>query len=229
MLSFETSRLMAVIFTPNFIISDKLVLANKFKEISENKFDGELISLPVPPNAPPGLPRLTLISHDGIWKIEVSLERTNLIFNRPLGITSEIPSIYDFGNFADQFFCAYKKYDNINIQRLALVSETFSILKEETPAHFIASKFLKNENFLNSNTLEIHSHKRYKIDSFNINSWIHFKTANLANKERTPILLFENDINTLPENKDTNFSESEIKKYFVTIPKHFNEISTLFF
>lgn len=229
MLNFQLSRLMAVIFTPDFVITDKLSLANKFNQISENRFNGEFFSLPIPKNAPLDLPRMILISHDSTWKLEISLERTNLIFNKPLGATVKIPSIVEFGNYADQFFCAYKKGDNPRIQRLALVCERFSKLENETPAHFIANKFSNNDHFLNANTFELHSHKRYNCDAFRINSWIRFKSANLADRDRTQILLIENDLNTLPEDKDINFSESDIKKFFTFTPNHIEEILKLFF
>ncbi|MFQ6120053.1 MAG: hypothetical protein ACE5KE_09225 [Methanosarcinales archaeon] len=79
MLEFKLIKLMGVIFTPDFSIGNKLSLANTFQDMSGGKFDGELFSVPIPQDAPPEIPRMVLNSQDGTWKLEVSLERTNLI------------------------------------------------------------------------------------------------------------------------------------------------------
>ncbi len=229
MLNLQIIRLIAIVFTPDFRSSNNLDLANKFNQLSGNRFNGEVISLPIIKTAPPDIPRMILMSHDSTWKLEISTERKTLIFDKPLEATVTIPSIIEFGNYANQLFFNYKKSENIKINRLAFTCTRFANIENETPVHFIANKFSSNNHFLDATTFEIHSHKIYNLDIFKINSWIRFKSSNLTDKDKTPILLIENDINTLSDNKDLNYSESDIKKFFTLAPNHIEEILRTFF
>lgn len=229
MLEFKLSRLMAVIFTPDLIISNILQLANKFNKISGNKFNGEFFSLPVPKNALPEFPRLIMVSSDGNWKLEAFPTRINLIFSKPPGVNITPPNISDFGSFANDFFRNYKKETETRVQRLALVCEKYSECTGSPPARIIAEKFGKSEHFLNSTTFELHSHKNYKLDIFKINSWVRFKSVYLADQTKTPALLVENDLNTTNEENIIDFSETDIQKFFQITPNHIEDIFKLFF
>jgi hypothetical protein len=56
MLNFTPIKLMAAIFTPEFAFGDNLFLINLFNDLSERKFNGEFISVPIPQDAPAELP-----------------------------------------------------------------------------------------------------------------------------------------------------------------------------
>lgn len=232
MLDFKFIKLMGVIFTPEFAIGNKLLIADIFQDLSGGKFDGELISMPMPQNAPPEIPRIVLNSQDGTWKLEVSLERTNIIFFKPLNLFVDVPDINAFGKFVQDLFKAYKIKTQIKVQRLAFVTERYCEIKDNTPSQFIASRYCKEEYlqniFHNPDAFELHTLKKYQYEGFHINSWVRLKSSNLADDVKTPILLLINDINTFSE-PIVNYSESDIERFFNLIPKHLEDVIKLYF
>ncbi len=231
MLEFQFIKLMGVIFTPDLIIGNKLKLADLFQVLSGNKFDGELISVPIPQNAPFDFPRIILNSQDGAWKLEVSPARTNIIFLKPLNLSIFVPSAVDFANFVKNIFTAYVQTTQTKVQRLAFVSERYAKINEIDPPSFIANRYCReeytNKIFKNLEAFEIHALKKYKLEGFDINSWVRLKSANLSDEAKTPILLLINDINTLSES-DISFSEKQIQHYFEIIPEHLEKITGLY-
>jgi hypothetical protein len=232
MLDFKFIKLMGVIFTPEFAIGNKLLIADIFQDISGGKFDGELISMPIPQNAPSEIPRIILNSQDGTWKLEVSLESTNIIFFKPLNLSVPVPNINEFGEFVKDLFKAYKLKTKIKVQRLAFITERYCEIKDITPSEFIAARYCKEEYlkniFHNPDAIELHALKKYQYEEFNINSWVRVKSSNLADDAKTPILLLINDINTFSEPIVT-YSESDIERFFNLIPEHLEAIIKLYF
>jgi len=235
MLEFKLYKIMATIFTPEFSITNTYNLVSTFQTLSNNRFDGELISMPVPPDAPSQIPRLNLKSKNGTWQLEVSLERTNLIFFKPVNLSVPMPSLFEFSEIAGNIFRAYKGKTKIVIQRLALITERYAVIKENTPSQFLATKFCKNEYmkqpFNRTSAFEIHSLKKYEFNKFNLNSWIRLKTNNLANEQRTPVLTMTNDINTYASNEDpgVKFTQKDLTRFFSSIPEHLESIINLYF
>ena len=235
MFDFTIIKLMASIFTPEFIIRDKFSLISLLHDISDKKFDGDFFSGPIPHEIPPEIPRLILNSQDNSWKLEVSLDRTNLIFIKPQELLHKAPRIQDFGGFAGNLFSEYKNNLDIKIQRLALITERFSEITDTKPSNFIASRFCKEEYlekhkpFNNTNGFELHSLKKYDPENFHINSWVRLKSSNML--DQTPILLVQNDINTLANNEapNVNFSKDEITNFYNLFPDHIEEIIALYF
>ena len=225
---------MAAIFTPEFAFGDNLFLINLFNELSEGKFNGEFISVPIPQDAPAELPRIILNSKDGLWKLEVSLMRTNLIFLKPsLDLVTDNDAI-EFNTFAKKVFYNYKKKTKIRIQRLAYVTERVTKISGKSPAQYIADKFCK-DNYLKApfngtQSFELHSLKKYKFERFDLNSWVRLKSTNLLDKNRTPVLLVVNDINTLAlqEAPDNTFSLKDIQRFYNKIPDNLDSILKLY-
>ena len=234
MVEFLPIKFLAVIFTPDFSFGDRLHLINLFKKLSGNKFDGEMYSTPIPQDAPAEIPRFILNSQLGNWKLEVSLERTNLIFLNPAVSTITDPDAVNFGNFARELFRAYKKVSKIRIQRLALIIDRVAKIENETVPQFIANTYCK-DNYLekplnNTSAFELHSLKKYEFKKFNLNSWVRIKSAQLAGTN-APVLLMINDINTFAqlEAPDENFGLADIDRFFKYIPNHIEEILSLYF
>lgn len=235
MLKLFPIKLMAVIYTPEFFIRDKFVLLNLFQELSGNKFDGELFSAPIPQNAPAEIPRFVLNSQDGSWKLEVSIERTSLIYIHPELSLLNNPDALDFGNFAKQFFRSYIKKNNIRIQRLAYVIERAAEIKNKTPPQFIADTFCNEkyltEPFNRTSAFELHSLKQYPFKKFHLNSWVRLKSTQLLDENRTPILHIVSDINTLSsqEAPETKFLLKDIDRFFKFVPDELESIISLYF
>lgn len=223
---------MGVIFTPKFAIGNKLFIADIFQNLSGGKFDSELISMPIPQSAPSEIPRIILKSQDGTWNLEISLERTNIIFFKPLNLSVPIPDINEFGGFVKDVFKSYKLKTQIKVQRLAFITERYFEIKDTTPSQFIASRYSKEKYLQNifhdPDAFELHVLKKYQYEGFHINSWVRLKSSNLADDVKTPILLLINDINTFSEPVVT-YSESDIERFFNLIPRHLEDVNKLYF
>lgn len=235
MIEFSPIKLMASIFTPEFSFSDKLALLNLFQDLSGGKFDGELFSSPIPQDAPAEIPRFILSSLDRTWKLEVSLERTNLIYLNPDFSPITDPNALDFANYVKEFFRSYKKAYKIRIQRLAFIIERVAKIEKKTPAQFIADTFCKEKYlkkpFNKTNSFEIHSLKKYEFKKFEINSWVRLKSVVLASDPPTPALQVVSDINTfaIQEAQDKSFELKDIDRFFKFIPDELENILTLYF
>lgn len=234
MIEFSPVKFLAVIFTPDFSIGDSFHLINLFKKISGNKFDGELFSTPIPQDAPAEIPRFILNSQLDSWKLEVTLERTNLIFQNPAFSSITDPDALNFGNFARELFREYKKASKIRIQRLALIIDRVAKIEDETVPQFIANTYCKDnyleKPFNNTSAFELHSLKKYEFKKFDLNSWVRIKSAQLA-ETHDSVLLMINDINTFAylEAPDENFRLTDIDRFFKNIPNHIEEILSLYF
>jgi len=237
MLKFEMLKMMASAFTPDFSIGNNLLLINTFQELSGKKFDGEFFSGQIPQEAPAEIPRIILNSLDNCWKLEISLQRTNLVLLKPLASPVKAPSLKEFGSFAKEIFARYKSQTDIRIQRLALVTERFFKIEETPPSQFLATKFCndiyleKDKPFDRPNGFEIHSLKKYEREGFKVNSWVRLKSGNLLDSTRTPILIAVNDINTLSidEEPSTDFNDEDIIRFYEFFPDHVESIIDIYF
>lgn len=235
MLDFEMIKMMASVFTPDFSIGNKLLLMNQFQEISGQKFDGEFFSGQIPQEAPAEIPRIILNSQNNCWKLEISLQRTNLVFLKPLTEPVKAPSLKEFGSYASGIFSKYKSQTNIRIQRLALVTERFHKIEHSSPSQFLAAKFCndifleKDKPFDRTNGFEIHSLKKYEREGFNVNSWVRLKSVNLKDSTQTPVLFAANDVNTLSEDQSIEFNVEDIARFYDYFPQHVESIIKLYF
>ena len=141
----------------------------------------------------------------------------------------------NFGRFAKRIFSSYKEEFDFRIQRLAYVTEHASRVADKLPSQFIADRYCKEEflkePFNRTEAFELHSLKKYKFKDFDINSWVRLKSAKLIDPDNTPVLLVENDINTLSivEDKDANFNSNNISVFYSEIPDHQEKILKLYF
>lgn len=229
---FKFLKLRGLIFTPEFSIGDKLFIANTLKNLSSDKFDGDLFNIPIPQNASLDIPRLILNSKDGTWMLEASLDRTSIAFLKPINLSVPVPDIIDFCIFVRNLFKAYMIKTKIKVNRLAFLTERYCEIKDISPAQFIANRYFKEKYLQNifhqPDSLELHTLKKLDYKEFPINSWVRLKSSNLANEEKTPILILINDINTLSD-LTVSYSESDIERFFDFIPKYIENITTLLF
>lgn len=232
---FKMLKIMGSIFTPDFSFSDSLALLNLFQKLSEKRFDGELFSTPIPQDAPAEIPRMILNSRDKAWKLEVSLERTNIVFQQFPDFSISPPETQDFASFVGDVFKSYKNETAIRIQRLALITERCLEMPGELPSQFIAAKFCKEQYlkapFNNPSAFELHSLKTYGWEGFQVNSWVRLRSTTLSDPAKTPILLVLNDLNTLAKElaASVSFGEHDIDRFFKNAPYHLDEILGLYF
>lgn len=205
---FNNLSLQICVFTPFLSFNTNKIFSELMKKNSE-VFDGDTISLPVSLNIPKDIPRLTLYSNDKILKLEIAESRVNFLKRVLPGEGSEGKN--KFIGLCHEVLKSYIECTSAKVGRLANV--TIKYWETENPAlllakHFCKDKFIE-EPFNRPKSFEIHSHKQYKTDNFEINSWVRCKTGNLE-KGNEPIIIVEQDINTLSEH--TNEMEFDINK-----------------
>ncbi len=198
-------------FTPQLNFSPNAILGELMASFG-SVLDGQLMSLPLPPDAPPEIPRLTLPSADQRLKLEISPARTNLFRSRTKGDANV--NAAEFLALAAQVFEKYIAVTNAIVGRLSSV-----VVKVETiqnPGIEIASHFCKEERLkivLNRpENFEIHAHKSYELHGFKVNSWVRTKTGFLPKNE--PVVVVEHDLNTLHEElAQRRFDTQDIKRF----------------
>ena len=227
--SFRALSIQCSFFTPYVEFRPASILAYLLETVG-NIFDGEPLSMPLPPDAPPQIPRIILSSKDHAHKIEVAKERANIFWFRTK--EEEDP---DLRHLVDEFHNILKGYvSSINVEpaRISAVLSRFTPV--ENPAKVLAEHFCKQE--LNSGPLnrpenfELHSHKRFTMSQdYIVNSWLRAKTGQTkADKRR--VIIVEQDINTLAEEAETRkYNPDEIKGFYDAVIDEFNSILSLYF
>lgn len=235
---FEIIKFMGSIFTPDLIIRNSLEFMNVVSELIGDKVGHNPNVLPIPQEAPPEIPRIQFVTPDKIWRLTISLERTDFVyFNTRLSDDDRV-STEDFSVHSSNFFSAFVKKLKIRVQRLAFITERVS--PKQNPSQLIIGKFCKEEYyekekpFYNANRFEIHSLKNYKWNDFRLNSWVRVKAIDFLPKDEkvtVPVIHVENDMNTLSikEDPDSTFSEDEITRFFNLAPQELQGILDKYF
>jgi hypothetical protein len=80
-------------------------------------------------------------------------------------------------------------------------------------------------------SFELHAHKRFAMDGFQVNSWVRNKTGRVSiDQDPEAIVLVEQDINTTPEDiQSRSFSSEEIRRFFVTAASELESILRLYY
>lgn len=192
------------IFTPelNFSLNNiHIDLGSKHSSI----LDGDPVLLPLPNEAPFEIPRLIMSSVDQKLKLEIAKSRLNFFRFRKEDI--EDISIESFLAAGLRIINDYMECTSARVGRIAVVKRLFA--ENDNPGLTLASHFCKDEwmkqPFNRPENFEIHAHKKYPLpkNKLNINSWVRCKTGQLKNIDE-PIILVEQDINTLAEDLDKN-------------------------
>ncbi len=211
---FNILSLQFSIFTPALLFSSNKILGNLMSKFSDI-FDGDPTVLPLPKDAPVEIPRLTLPSYDKNIKLEIALSRANMFKYR-----KEDDIVIDEKSFlkiCSDVFREYIDCTSAKVGRLALV--VVKSLENPNPGLALARHFCKDElmtePFNRPESFEIHSHKKYEFSGFKVNSWVRCKSG-ILQKANVPIILVEQDINTLSEELEKN--EFDIDQTLSFIP-----------
>ena len=194
-----------------------------------SKFDGQPLSVPLPNDAPPEIPRIVLTSADASLKMNVSASRIDIFWNRKS--SKDDPDVdfilADFREILQEIV----KFTKTSPGRLAAVISRFAPI--ENPGKVIAEHFCKDawlEGPLNRpESFELHSHKKYTFaKTFKVNSWFRIKTGRIL-YNNSPAVIIEQDINTLVEEMEKRqFKSQEILKFFNAAATEFDQILKLY-
>lgn len=210
---FSTVNAQLTIFVPDFSgFSASNVLATVLGKYA-SLYDGEVQALPLPEGAPPEIPRVVLQSKDGILRLDAApLRITFSWFAGALPVAAPGKGIPTCLEVLEH----YVKSLNVQVSRLALVLNR--VYKTQNSAHLISEQFCKPELqetlFKNSENFELHNHCQSELQDVPVNVWVRCKSGQLlTDSQAEPVLLIEQDINTLAENVQI-FTIEQISSYF---------------
>lgn len=215
-INFQLQSYLLSIFTPHANFSFGVILAEMMRGFGK-VFDGQVLSLPLPPEAPADIPRITLPSGDQRLKLELSPARANIYRLR----TEEDRNIdvREFLQRSGEIFEKYIQASGAVVGRVAsVVVKTDAI---PSPGLELAKHFCKQDRLttvLNRpESFELHAHKTYTLGEFNVNSWVRNKTGRIG-RDKRPVIVIEQDLNTLQE-------ESQQKRFSNADIRHFHELA----
>lgn len=224
---FDIFSIQTSLFTPTLQFSQSKVLAQLVSKYS-NIFDGDPISIPLPPDAPPEIPRLTLRDSNSKLKFEVAPNRANFFRYRKEDETVIMEE--DVFNLCLPIFDDYIKIVSAKVGRLAIVS--VKIVQHETPGVLLAQHFCKDKWVTNTNELEnfeVHFHKRYELENFKVNNWLRCKSGSLI-KESLRVVIVEQDINTISEDLEVKeFNMNQISNFLKNASSEQKQQLTVYF
>lgn len=213
---FRTIKIQVSLFTPGLQFRTVKVLGLLLAQLSDI-FDGDPITLPSFSAGskegerhrvgmfPEIVPQIILKSSDGKLMLSASLARCD-IFREEKAIDdvageSFIRQAIDIGS-------RYLTITEARAGRIACV--VTRVAPDGAPAKVLAGHFCKDQWLSGAlkrpENFELHAHKRFKLgDLFVVNSWMRCKSAALEadQKEPTPCILVEQDLNSLSEELET--------------------------
>lgn len=229
--SFSLASCQATLFTPDKELSTRRLLADLAPEWT-SRFDAEPIALPQAEGMPSEVPRLRLESQTKAWVCQIAPIRIDIFWRRSAPDTPQI-SIESFFSQVSPLLIEYKRVSGSRIGRLAAVINRYS--EHSSPGIFLSRHFCRDrwiQSPLNRpENFELHAHKRYLLETgLTVNSWIHHKTGQVssAGAEARPIILVEQDLNTLAE-EEHDFGNDAIRDFFSLVTNEFDKILGLYY
>ncbi len=213
--AFSTLSSKIILFTSDVAFNQGRALTALLADL-QHTFDGQVVTLPLPADAPGEIPRITLNSSDGALSLEAGPQRLSILFRAKNDVIENTDSQIEL---VLRVFDAYAKALNFRISRLAINLSRFSPIDD--PAMVIARHFCKDEllerrgdfkaALSRTETMELHAHKRFELlENLLVNSWVRVKTVRQQQEQPSGVLV-EQDINTLAERENTaNFSKQII-------------------
>lgn len=229
---FRLASCQATLFTPDEEVSNAKLVKGLLPGWVD-LFDAEPISVPAPQGLPREVPRLILESKSGVWRCEIASARINLFWRKPQADAPE-QTLTQFFSKATTLLNEYREFLGARVGRIAAVLNRYT--QHPTPGLFLARHFCQ-ERWLTGplnrpGHFELHAHKRFSLaDRFLVNSWVRNKTGQLsAGEENKPVVLVEQDLNTLAEETETKtFTKEDLEGFFAAAVTEFDVILRLYY
>jgi len=229
---FRLASCQATLFTPDEEVSTAKLVKGLLPSWVE-LFDAEPTSVPTLQGLPREVPRLTLESKSGAWRCEIASARINLFWRQPKADAPE-QTLTQFFSKATTLLNEYRDFLGARVGRLAAVLNRYA--QHPSPGLFLARHFCQERWLTGSlnrpENFELHAHKRFSLSGrFLVNSWVRSKTGRLSSgEENQPIVLVEQDLNTLSEEIETQaFSKEDIDRFFSSTVTEFDVILRLYY
>lgn len=232
--SFVTNGLRCVFFTQDTAFNPSLALLSLL-ELKRPRLDGQVVSLPIPGDAPPEVPRVQVSNKEQSYQVEAGPARFSFAWQRPVD-AQEQPDVVEA---ALQAFTAYQRAIASRTGRLGLVSTRYAPTEDpamELVSHFCHSKWLgRSEEYVGplsrTENFELHAHKLFRLGEQRVNSWMRCKTGRLQHSGAVkPVVVVEQDLNTPAEDLEAAaFSTAEAKQILQAMFNESDHVLRLYF
>jgi len=223
------------VFTPDASIFTTGKAAGVILTHFRERFDGEMQVPPLLANIMPEIPRLFFQSGNGRYRLTMSSQRIDSLWQSLSEDDSEASSqsLSSLVNSVAEVQIQYVKDSGAPVNRLGLVVHRSCAVANppQTLIDLFCNERSRIAPFNHSVSFEIHNHKAYTIPStsWQINSWVRCKATQLATK---PAILVEQDLNTqMPTGSEARqlFDEKAMVDFFQTIGIEADEILGKYF
>lgn len=225
---FRLLEYQTVVFTPGLqFIQNKLLsaLLGKWGEL----FDGDPIKLPQSQDFPPEVPRLILRSQDSHHELRASGGRLDF-FWRPE--PEEVADVAAHLTSSIRLCIDYLDLTRGVASRLAAVVKRVALREE--PGKTLAAYFCQ-DRWLHGpldtvQEFQLHAHEVSQLQGgLNVNSWFRAKSSLLA-KDGKPVILVEQDLNTVAEEAESReFTAEELEGFFFAANPQLDRILEAYF
>jgi hypothetical protein len=217
---FTPMSIQSAVFVRRLDFSDPLSVAQGVRHAVGGVFNGQPGVFPVPPNAPPNVPRIVLADRANRYQCKLSAERVDLSFNGGKGKPEPMGVLWDtYCGILRQLAEYFKKKKPTTVWRLGLVMHLFRVLPGSAGKH-IQETYLKGDRFLDAYEVQLNVLNREQMEAFNINRWLRLRPMRKKDDPKDDRgLVVEIDINT-PAEESNDFSEEEITGFFEEAYRH---------
>lgn len=230
---FQITSCQASIFTPDEEVSVSRLIQELLPKWSD-RFDVEPTILPSMEGQPKEIPKLILGSASNEWRCEIGSGRINLFWQKA-SQKSIPPRLQDFYDNAITLLMEYVSLNSPRIGRMAAVVKWVAF--HDQPALHLAQHFCQEKwqvaPLNRPGNFELHAHKEFSLGGkYAVNSWVRNKTAfvNLDQDENQPVVLVEQDINTLAEEEtSTKYDDKQMREFFGLAADEFVSILSLYY
>lgn len=192
-------------------------------------YDGQTTSFPLPADAPPDFPAVSVASKDGSWLVEMTRARVNVAWLNQHGRTRSLRRV--FSELSKRLVMILAE-QQVVVGRLAALATR--VADVPAPGVALSRQFCRPkwiDGPLNRPAgFELHAHKTFDLlPELTVNSWVRIKTAKGGSPDYRYVVV-EQDVNTLgPELETRNFGQRETSSIFRAAAVELDSILAMYF
>ena len=228
---FGVSMVRALVFIPAMQAPISQII-RKLPERWFERFTEDPLTIPLPEGAPQEIPRLHLRDTNDEKRFRLSMQRFDFELVSQ-NLEEDRINLYTFYTEAIDYIKEFIELFNLKIIRLAINMHRF--VKHNDPGLYLAQHFCREEWWFEApmnrpKHYEINTHKMFNIyDDLFVNSWVRNKAGRILSTDE-PIVLVEQDINTLKEDVDIRkFEFEDVEKFLKNVPIELDYILKLYY
>lgn len=188
-------------FLGSIDLSDRLRVAEIIRHEMGDVLDGAPTILPIPEDAPLGIPRVIYPSKDNKFVCNVAVNRFDFIYNLPNGQTG-----IEIKDFRKELLTRVIKLNKLLFDELKVTSNrlglilNYNVLPKEGGLNFLKNNYLGNPKDI-AVELQFHKLTQGAIKGMNVNNWIRLVASKKQLITGENHLLVISDVNTYQKEK----------------------------